>query len=107
CWFFSQSRSVPFRHIAAVTYGYEDVAPWATFTSSHNSVDLFVVGLLLANREEVSLFRFLGDGTFTNDGPLPDWWYWKEFAFDVTGSQERESYFFVQALRNILEVDRK
>ncbi|MBI3413853.1 MAG: hypothetical protein HY043_00825 [Verrucomicrobia bacterium] len=104
CWFFFKSRSIEFRHIAAVTYGYEDIALSASFTSTHDSTDLFIVGVLLVNREEVSLFKFLGDGTFTNDGPLPDWWYWEEYLTDWSGTQEKESRLFAQLLSKVIGV---
>jgi len=103
-WFRSQRRSFAFRHITAVTYGYEDAYPGASFLPSHDSLDIFVVGLRLANQEEVALLRFFGDDTFGNDGPLPDCWYWGEFEADFTGTQERESRLFAQLLSKMLGV---
>ena len=103
-WWFSKRRSFEFRHITAVTYGYEDVYPGASYLPSHGSLDLFVVGLRLANQEEIALLRFFGDGTFTNDGPLPDWWYWGEFEADFSGTQEKESRLFAQLLSRMIGV---
>jgi hypothetical protein len=48
------------------------------------------------------LFNFVGDGRLENNGPFPDWFYWKEMAFDVNGTQEQESFMFVRALGNLM-----
>lgn len=103
-WFRSQQRHVAFGHVAAVTYGYQDVYPGASWLPSHESLDVFVVGLRLANQAEIVLFRFFGEGTFTNDGPLPDWWYWGDYEADFSGSQERESRLFAQLLSKLIGV---
>jgi hypothetical protein len=73
CWFFTSTRKVPFRFIQAVTYRYSDVNPSAYWSWTHDSTDVFSVGLKLIDLERVHLFSFYGDGTFTNTGPLPDW----------------------------------
>ncbi len=104
CWFMSRSHTLPFPQIMAITYGYEDVAFWSSLSTSHDGMDVFLVGLLLADREEVPLFRFMGDGTFTNDGPWPDWWYWEEYLMDWCGTQQRESQLFAQLLSKMIGV---
>jgi hypothetical protein len=58
----------------------------------------------LVGGEEVRLFYFVGDGAFQNDSPLPDWWYWEDYALDRVGSQDRESRMFVQLLSQIIGV---
>jgi len=103
-WFFQRRRIVPFSHIAAVTYGYEDISPLSAFSSTHDGVDRFVVGLRVIGSDEVRLFDFVGDGVFTHDGPLPDWWYWDEYLVDFTGTQERESRLYVQLLSKLIGV---
>jgi hypothetical protein len=103
-WVLQRERRLSFAEIAGVTYGYEDENPFSLFSTTHDAVDRFVVGLLLVGGEEVSLFSFVGDGSFTNDGPLPDWWYWEEYVMDRTGSQERESRLFVQLLSKMMGV---
>jgi hypothetical protein len=50
------------------------------------------------------LFNFIGDGTFSNNGPFPNWLYWDEFAFDLSGSQEKESRVFVDLLSKMVGV---
>src|SRR5690349_5278471 len=72
-WFFRRERVFSFAQIAAVTYGYEDVHPFAGFSTTHDAIDRFVVGIRVVGSDEVRLFSFLGDGVFTNSGPLPDW----------------------------------
>ena len=97
-WLLARRRRIPFRFVKAVTYGYQDLAVGEPWTSAHDSYDLFRVGLRLHNQEEVHLFFFYSDGTFTNDGPLPDWLYWEDYVFDLCGTQEKESRVFVELL---------
>jgi hypothetical protein len=103
-WLFRRGRRIPFRSVEAVTYGYKDLAPLADWTWTHDSVDLFSVGLRLGGGRDVHLFHFYGDGTFSNDGPLPDWFYWREFATDTCGTQESESRAFVDVLAAMIGV---
>ena len=103
-WLFYRTRSFSFAQVAAVTYGYEDANPVAIFSSTHESIDRYVVGLQIVGNDEMWLFSFLGDGVFTNDGPMPDWWYWEDCAMDFTGTQERESKLFVQLLSKLIGV---
>jgi hypothetical protein len=103
-WFFSRRRRLPFGKIEAVTYGYHDWSMDASFAWAHDSVDLFSVGLRLQGGDERHLFYFYGDGTFRNDGPLPDWLYWSDYVFDMTGTQEKESRAFVELLSKMIGV---
>lgn len=103
-WFFQREERIPFSQIAAVTYGYEDLHPLAFLSSAHDAVDCYRAGLLKVGGGEVSLFSFYGDGSFTNDGSLPDWWYWEEYVLDRVGPQERESRIFVQLLSKLIGV---
>ena len=102
-WLISRERQVPFSDIQAVTYGYEDMST-DLLSYAHDTFDWFSVGLRLRDDSEVRLFNFIGDGTFQNDGPWPDWMYWDEFIFDSSGSQERESRAFVDVLSTIVGV---
>ena len=104
-WFFRRQQVIRFAEIIAVTYGYEDVNPFGLFSTTHDALDRYVVGLRVGGRDEVPLFFFLGDGVFTNDGPMPDWWYWDEYITDFTGTQERESKLFVQLLSKLIGVE--
>jgi hypothetical protein len=101
-WFRRQSRVILFDEVGAVSYGYEEWSLSGNF-SARDPIDRFLVGLKLKWGEEVRLFWFVGDGTFHNDGPFPDWFYWKEIAFDVSGTQEQESRMFARALGRILQ----
>ena len=102
-WFFSRRRRIRFGAIEAVTYGYQDwgISSWSW---AHDSTDVYVVGLRLHGDEEVRLFHFVGDGTFTNESPLPDWMYWEEYLYDVSGTQDRESRVFVELLAKMIGV---
>jgi len=103
-WFYTRTETIEFRRIDAVTYGYEDMNPMAFLGGAHDALDRFVVGLKLIGADELRLFSFIGDGAFTNDGSLPDWWYWKEIAMDFAGPQERESRVFVTLLSKLIGV---
>lgn len=104
CWAFRRNYRVKFSAVEAVTYGYEDWGISAPMSWSHDSIDLFSVGLRLHNGEEWQLFRFLGDGTFSNNGPWPDWLYWDDYLFDMSGTQESESRAFVDLLSKMIGV---
>ena len=76
----------------------------SAFSFAHDSFDWFTVGLRLKGDSEFRLFNFIGDGTFGNTGPFPDWLYWDEFAFDFSGSQDKESRVFVDLLSKMIGV---
>jgi hypothetical protein len=103
-WLFGRTKCIPFQAIKAVTYGYGDASPGAELSWAHDSVDVFSVGLRLRDKTEVHLFRFWGDGTFSNDGPWPDWMYWQEYLFDTCGTQETDSRAFVNLLSKMIGV---
>jgi hypothetical protein len=100
-WLFAPRRRIAFRSIEAITYGYQDVAYSSVLSWAHDSTDLFRVGLRLHGGDEVHLFFFFGDGTFSNDGPFPDWFYWSDYLFDLCGTQDRESRVFAELLSRL------
>lgn len=101
-WLISRFREIPFSAIQDITYGYEDMSMDLTY--ANDSFDWFTVGLRLTDDTELHLFNFIGDGTFSNNGPFPDWSYWEEFALDLSGSQEKESRVFVDLLAKMVGV---
>jgi hypothetical protein len=103
-WFFSRRRRVRFQTIETVTYGYHDWALSGVFSWAHDSCDLFSVGVRMHDGEEMHLFYFYGDGTFTNNSPWPDWFYWEEYLTDLSGTQDRESKGFVELLSKMIGV---
>jgi len=103
-WFFRSARRLDFRHVAAVTYGYDDVYPGAFLLASHRSLDLFTVGVRLANGEEFILAKYFGEGTFSNEGPYPDWVYWDQELIQWSGTQEKASRLFAQLLSKMIGV---
>ena len=103
-WFYVRTQLIEFRQIAAVTYGYDDLNPASFFGGAYDSIDRFVVGLKLIGADELRLFSFIGDGVFTNQTVLPDWWYWDDIIFDMAGPQERESRFFAVLLSKLIGV---
>jgi hypothetical protein len=103
-WLFFRRRRIRFEWIEAVTYGYQDWALGSSATWAHDSTDVFSVGLRLHGGNELRLFSFFGDGTFSNNGPLPDWLYWGNYLFDTSGTQEKESRLFVELLSRMIGV---
>ena len=104
-WLIRKQRTIRFSDVQAVTYGYEDLMSHQSFFSySHDSFDWFSVGLRLADDSEIGLFNFIGEGTFSNNGPLPDWLYWGESKFDISGSQDKESKVFAELLSTLINV---
>ncbi|MHB1037535.1 MAG: hypothetical protein ACYC35_26005 [Pirellulales bacterium] len=80
------------------------MSPGADFSFAHDGLDLFTVGLRLHDDREVPLFRFFGDGEFTNEGIYPDWCYWRDYLFDLSGAQQKESRLFVDLLSKMIGV---
>jgi hypothetical protein len=104
-WLFARTKTIPFRDIQAVTYGYEDWSLGADLSFAHNSLDVFTVGLRLRNDRELSLFRFFGTGEFTNEGDFyPDWMYWPDYVLDFSGTQQTDSRLFVDLLGKMIGV---
>lgn len=103
-WLIRRERKIPFSQVDAVTYGYEDWSPDQILSFAHDSFDWFTVGLRMKDRSEIRLFNFVGEGSFDNHGPFPDWMYWDQFAFDATGSQQKESRLFVNLLSKMIGV---
>jgi hypothetical protein len=103
-WFFWRGIRIPFRSIKSIDYGYQELNPAAGWAWSYDSADWYTVRLRLNSGKELHLFHFHGDGHFTNDGPLPDWFYWPEYATDMCGTQERESRLFVEVVSKMIGV---
>ncbi len=54
-------------------------------------------------KEEISVYgRYFW--ILPNDGPWPDWLYWNDYLFDLSGTQERESKAFVELLSKMIGV---
>jgi len=102
-WLFTRTRRISFQDVRAVTYTYQD---WnaSSLAWAQDSYDLYAVGLRLHNDDEAHLFYFRGAGSFSNEGPLPDWLYWPDFATDWTGNQDTESRAYVEVLQKMLGV---
>jgi hypothetical protein len=104
-WFWRRAERIPFALVTAVTYGYSGTGgagDW--WRGATDTKDAFSVGLRLDGLEEIHLFWFLGDGPFTNYGPLPDWLYWNEYLYDPRGMQETESRAYAEALSRLIGV---
>jgi hypothetical protein len=99
---FTARRRIAFRLIEAVTYGYQDWSLGGGISMAHDSVDLFSVGLRLYDEREVHLFGFFGEGTFRNDGIWPDWIHGMHAWCDVSGTQERESHAYAEAVSRMI-----
>jgi hypothetical protein len=103
-WFFAATRTIPFREVVAVTYGYADHSTSQYFSQAHDSLDVYRVGLRLLGDREVHLFRFIGDGTWVNNSDFPDWMHWEDRGLDCSGTQDRDSLALVELLSGLLGV---
>jgi len=86
-WFFSSSRRIEFDWIDQVFYTYQDLE---SGPFSHYDQDLFTVGVKLTDGKHVTLFRFFGEGSFTNVSVWPDWCYWEDNLIARTAQHNLE-----------------
>ncbi|HWA83564.1 MAG TPA: hypothetical protein VG820_09035 [Fimbriimonadaceae bacterium] len=102
-WFVRTSRRIEFDWVSEVIYGYNEVSPgWGAYRED----DLYTVGLKLKNGDELTLFRFFGEGDFVNNTVWPDWMFWDDFliANYTRGPQERESLLFADLVSRMIGV---
>ena len=93
---------IPFRFIESIRYGYNDVSGNSPWSEAGPTFDVFRISLRLCDQEVVPLFSFFGKGTFVNNSIMPDWWYWPEYAMNVSGTQEQESRLVAELLRHMI-----
>lgn len=111
-WLIPKKRTVPFKWIKSVTYGYADENPdqYTALWGGWQTFDFFRVGLRLYPRnersedEDLHLFSFFGEGTIAHHGYLPDWLFWPAHAINIGGTQESTSKLFVEALSRLIGV---
>lgn len=104
-WFAIHSRFVPFDAIREVTYGFQELSPFSSWTA-HQEEQLFQVGLRLAPPEYVLLFRFYGHGEFVNNGIWPDWMHWDDFLESAISmnSMDGDSRAFAEVISGLIGV---
>ncbi len=104
-WLVGWTRTIDFRDIQAVTYGYDD---WfggeGILWEAHDTLDVYQVGLCLKDDREVHLFTFIGEGAFGNGGPLPGWFDWPQYGLELDGGQQSESRLLVELLGKMIGV---
>ncbi len=105
-WFVVTTRYISFASVKEVLYGYTDVDPFQSFSWAHLQDDLFSVGVKLRTGEEIRLFRFYGQGDFSNDGPFPDWFFWDEILESklTKGSQEGHALIYAEVVSVLVGV---
>ena len=101
-WVFARSWDVAFEEVVEVKYGYENLNPFA-FISADDATDDFFISLEMRDRSSIALFHWIGEGEFTNNTILPDWWFFGETLFDATGTQQKESMTFYEVLTAMLK----
>ncbi|MCC5874811.1 MAG: hypothetical protein JJU11_01200 [Candidatus Sumerlaeia bacterium] len=105
-WIIPRWWKIPYRDVRDVLYKYKDYGFARNVYFARSSLDCYTVALELTNFHQVDLFWWYGEGEFQNETLLPDWMYWKQFAFDTKGSQKRESLQFFEMLRHELMASR-
>jgi hypothetical protein len=75
-WAFIGRQVLEFGQIGEIVYAYSDL--FGNDWVSHDSEDLFRVGLWLNDNRDITLFRFFGQGEFVNNTIWPDWMMWSE-----------------------------
>lgn len=105
-WFVRKVRFIPFDAIQEIIYTYNDIDPVGEWAYSHQTNDLFVIGLKLEKAERVLLFRFYGTGDFSNNSDLPDWMFLgDQIESKLTmQNQEGESRAYADALSRVIGV---
>ena len=105
-WFFRQRQSFAFDQVASVCYRYKDINPPRFFPTSYQEADIFEVGFKLRNGREVSIFTFMGRGSFVNNTMMPNWLFWEDFALAQlsAGDQETESLAFANTVAGLIGV---
>ncbi len=105
-WLLRKSRFIPFDAIQEIIYTYNDIDPVGSWSWSHQTNDLFIVGLKLEKGERVLLFRFYGTGDFSNNSDFPDWMFLGDMieAKLTMQNQEGESRAYADSLSGIIGV---
>jgi hypothetical protein len=103
-WFFAKRVVIPFKHVESVVYSYEDWNAGTDWGWAGHTTDQFRVALKLIGGEEVHLFHFVGEGSFVNNSPFPDWMYWDQYVFDYSGDQVGASRAFAEVLKKMMGV---
>lgn len=75
-WLIVRRQVIEFGQVSEIVYEYSDLFDSSWF--SHDSEDLFKVGLWLKDDRVVTLFRFFGQGEFINNSVWPDWMMWSD-----------------------------
>jgi hypothetical protein len=101
-WIIPRSRTIPFGHIDEILYSFEDWSITTLLDLTGDTLDCYAVKLRLHGDEDVHLFHFFGEGEFQRGASnpwetwLPDWFFWKDHALDMSGSQEADSRTFAE-----------
>jgi hypothetical protein len=103
-WFWRRRRVIPFDRIKSVTYRYADSSVRPFWGTAGSTFDIYTVGLRLHDFSDVHLFSFFGEGEFENRSIWPDWFYWQEAIFGVSGTQARESRAYAEVLMRMIGV---
>jgi hypothetical protein len=106
-WFLNRTKTIPFEHIQAIDYEYEDWGPFTSLGLTGDSKDCYSVKLRLVDDSKVHLFNFLGEGGLELGviNPLFAFrWYLAKVLLGFCGSQEDASRQFVNRLEKLIGV---
>ena len=103
-WAFKNNQVITFDRIHEIIYAYSDAldSDWV----SHDTEDVYRVGLWLKDGKDLMLFRFYGIGEFVNNSLLPDWMMMDEILPGqiVTHNMESESLSIADILSTMVGV---
>ena len=103
-WFDERVERYPFDLITGVSFHLLQGLNHDPSIFTSDRLESYAVGLKLYGQSDpdVHLFRFVGEGRMSNNGPFPDWVYWYEDLTDIVGTHEEAAQHFVKALGWVL-----
>lgn len=102
-WLFKKRVEVRFDEIDEIKYKYDNMVPFESFIAA-DAFDCYslVIEFQDRQRDDLLLFRWMGQGEFANNSLYPDIFYWQETLFDLQGTQKKESVVVFEALRRMV-----
>ena len=102
-WVFPKRWTIPFSEVSEIKYSYRDLKAFLPSPNmAGNAWDSYSISLKLHDGHEILLFRWIGEGEFSNESILPDWFYALDYEFDTVGTQKKESLLFYELMNEMV-----